>query len=608
MHITGVRFLQRAIFASIALAASVSLAFSTAAPSRGGGVPGVAPAMPPASSPSPSAPAAPGAMHAPIMRTLTHQFVSEGTYLVDKPMEPAQDVISHCGTNPSLPRWGDLAQENLKDAYRAEKQYFQEKNAFASLAAIGFTLPVWDRACLNYSVTVGHHTGDKSEPAFFITARHNLGGPMYCTTTISGAHGAGYTGVSNAGGPILNPDQCAALPAYVASFTTLSAGSQRAGNIVLNPPKGSTSNAMAPALVKAATPYALELTNDLTTCTQHTGSQQTCVFDIVSGRAIMTWDGGTSCGNWPSCTTHIAGYRIYRVPFAPSKANAPSNMSVSQSSSSASSAIARPANSNPATLSANTAALPANSRQLVATITDSDHKGGIATASGVYATYVAAGKCFVVVAFLQNNDEGDDSPQFCVAGPVTVGPQKLDLTPIALVTAYGHQNMCTDAPPFAHPGGSILMGFTVTAAINGYSPGYRCRRYEGLMKFDLSGISPPLVHKAVLTYSKVTNYKLNGATDPSPGICVPVLYDTSTDWASGAVDPRLGLVQLGKQIDNKSSDDFYHTDLTTTVNSMLQSGKNNGFVMASIDWNGPESWCFTSFGDFHLIVTAFGHH
>jgi len=47
---------------------------------------------------------------------------------------------------------------------------------------------------------------------YFLTAQHFLGGPMYCITAVAGSSPAGTAAVSAAGGPILTPEACAALP------------------------------------------------------------------------------------------------------------------------------------------------------------------------------------------------------------------------------------------------------------------------------------------------------------------------------------------------------------------------------------------------------------
>jgi hypothetical protein len=572
----------------------------TPAPARSAGVPsGPVPSLPTAApSPQPTASATlpPGAtLHVPMIR-LAHLYISEGSYLVDKsyiggPID--------CGTAPA--RWGSSAKSNLRAGFTGEKAYFQEKDAFGPPTLIGFFPETNERACINFVVNVGHYTGDKLASAFFITARHNVGGSMYCIASIGGTLPSGEVGVSLGGGPILNPDQCAALPVFT-PVTFFSPGTAvRPALPGVTTPNNAASSAVAPALSKAATPYNLNLTNDLMTCAQHTGDQNACEFDILNNRAIMIWVAGTSCGTWPSCTTHIAGFRIYNVPPGQSKTSVPvSNATLSQS------AVSSVASTVHATPTPNPALMPANpfpKRVLVQTMAASDHKGGIATAAGVYASYVKPGQCFVVVAYLGNGDESDDSPQYCVAGPVKVGPLNLDLTPAVLVTAYGHKNSCTDVPPFARPSGSVLVGYTVTQGTNDYPPGYRCTQYQGLMKFDLSGISPPLVYKATLTYSNIQNYKANGSIDSSPGECPPVFDNTSDNWSGSATDPRAGLVTLGSEI----TSGYHSVDVTAAVNAMLQSGINNGFVMHTTDWNGPGSSCFTAFGDFHLNIVAFGH-
>src|SRR5262249_8949834 len=229
----------------------------------------------------------------------------------------------------------------------------------------------------------------------------------------------------------------------------------------------------------------------------------------------------------PTCTTHIAGYKIYNVPPGKSLTRSPNaNVALAQpanSSSIAAAALASPTPTPNPMLAPQMIQQPY--RVLVATITDSDHKGGIATAGGLYSSSVKSGQCFVIVAYLPNGDESDDSPQYCVVGPVTVGPKQLDLTPSAFVTAYGHKNMCVDTPPFSHPGGSVLAGYTVTPGTNDYPPGYRCLQYQGLAKFDLSSVKPPLVYKATLQFTKVNNYRANGTIYPGPGTCIPIVYD-----------------------------------------------------------------------------------
>ncbi len=405
---------------------------------------------------------------------------------------------------------------------------------------------------------------------------------------------------------MLNPDQCAALPVFVPSTTSFSPELVRpAINPVQTPSHGL---AVAPALSKAATPYDLNITNDLPTCTQHTGDQNVCGFDIVNARAIMIWAAGTSCGTWKFCTTHVAGFRIYNVPRSIPKTSVPPPNTIELSPPAVNNSVASTVHATPTPNPAVMQMHPLMTRTLVATVTDPDHKGGIATAAGVYSSYVKTGQCFVVVAYLPSGDESDDSPQYCVAGPVKVGPLILDLTPSVLVTAYGHGNGCSAAAPFAHPGGSVLVGYSVTPGTNDNPSGYRCRQNEGLMKFDLSGISPPLVYKATLAFKNLQNYKTDGSIYSSPGECVPEFNNTSDDWASGATDPRAGLVKHGDPITGVGALGYNTVDVTAAVNAMLGSGVNDGFVMHTTDWNGPGSNCFTAYGDFHLTITAYGGH
>ena len=598
------------VFSLLAVAVAGAIGAWTTTTARSAGVPsGPAPSLASAA-PSPSPKASSGlpsgaTIQAPTIK-LPHLYVNEGSYLVDKsyiggPID--------CGTTPA--KWAIGAVANLKGGFSAEKAYFQEKDAFGTPAQIGLSPETNYRACINFVVNVGHYTGDLPASVFFITARHNAGGPMYCVTNIGGTLPSGNFGTSYAGGPILSPDQCAALPVFVPPAAPFSPSmAVRPAIMPLpSPSSGAAGSAFAPALLKAATPYALGLTNDLMTCTQHTNDEGACEFDIVGSRAIMVWALGTSCGTWPSCTTHVAGYKIYNVPPGQTTRAPLPKVTQGQSaiSASAQAALASPT-PTPNPMLNPIHAIPLPYRVLVATVTDSDHKGGIATAAGVYATSVKTGRCYVVVAYLQNGDESDDSPQYCVVGPVTVGPLQLDLTPSALVTAYGHRNMCVDTPPFSHPGGSALAGYTVTAGTNDYPPGYRCLQYQGLAKFDLSAVSPPVVYKATLQFSKVNNYKANGTIYPGPGTCIPIVYDTTDDWASAASDPRAGLAAVHNKLGEGSGVDVQQIDVTAAVNTMVQSGVNDGFVVYLNDWNGPSSSCFTAWGDFHLYVTAFGHH
>jgi hypothetical protein len=164
--------------------------------------------------------------------------------------------------------------------------------------------------------------------------------------------------------------------------------------------------------------------------------------------------------------------------------------------------------------------------------------------------------------------------------------------------------MCSDALPFSHPSGSIIAGYSVTQGTNDYPPGYRCTQYQGLMKFDLSGIAPPLVYQATLSYTNLQNYKSNGSIYPGPGECVPEFNNAKDDWATGASDPRAGIEDLGTQISNA----YHSVDMTAAINAILQAGVNNGFIMHTTDWNGPGSYCFTAFGNFNLHIIAFGGH
>lgn len=88
-------------------------------------------------------------------------------------------------------------------------------------------------------------------------------------------------------------------------------------------------------------------------------------------------------------------------------------------------------------------------------------------------------------------------------------------------------------------------------------------------------------------------------------INLPRLYTSEGSYL--ASDPRAGLVTLGSAIPNVNALGYNTVDVTDTVNAMLRSGVNNGFVMHTTDWNGPGSNCFTAYGDFHLKITAFGH-
>jgi hypothetical protein len=182
----------------------------TPAPARSAVAPGGPPPALASAAPSPSPKAHGAVIQAPMIK-LPHVYVNEGSYLVDKtyiggPLD--------CGTTPA--KWATGAASNLKAGYSDEKAYFQQKDRFDTPALIGYVPETIYRACINFVVNVGHYAGDQPASVFFITARHNAGGPMYCVSSISGTTlAAGNVGVSNAGGPILSSDQCGALPVWV---------------------------------------------------------------------------------------------------------------------------------------------------------------------------------------------------------------------------------------------------------------------------------------------------------------------------------------------------------------------------------------------------------
>jgi hypothetical protein len=126
--------------------------------------------------------------------------------------------LSKCGTNPNPPAWLSTFKSTLKEAFRVEKAYYQVKDRYdANPSTIGFN-PEWvSGSCIHWVFTVGHYSDQtRTANVFFVTGRHILGGPMYCTTSESrlggGGTPSGEAGVSTSGGPITSPDACAALP------------------------------------------------------------------------------------------------------------------------------------------------------------------------------------------------------------------------------------------------------------------------------------------------------------------------------------------------------------------------------------------------------------
>jgi hypothetical protein len=139
-----------------------------------------------------------------------HVRTGEGIYPVVYPY--VFPDMSKCGTNPYTFGWFSSARSNLRAGFMAEKAHFQEKDEFDSPTVVGFSPLSIEQVCIHYVVTVGHYLDPKPASAFFITARHILGGPMYCITNISGMSPAGEPAMSMSGGPIASFQGCAALP------------------------------------------------------------------------------------------------------------------------------------------------------------------------------------------------------------------------------------------------------------------------------------------------------------------------------------------------------------------------------------------------------------
>jgi len=141
-------------------------------------------------------------------------FISDGSVSYK---DPHAVDLSKCGKDPSPSSWVSSFKSNLKAAFTAEKAYYQEKDRYeANPNIVGFN-PEWQAgACIHWVFTVGHYSDTRPSTAFFVTGRHILGGPMYCTTMFSGPPGSTPTGeaaVSMSGGPINTPEACSALPA-----------------------------------------------------------------------------------------------------------------------------------------------------------------------------------------------------------------------------------------------------------------------------------------------------------------------------------------------------------------------------------------------------------
>lgn len=150
-----------------------------------------------------------------------HIFVPESTtvatYTGTLPYQ--YPYVALCGATPTAKPWVPSVRSNLRAGYSAEKAYLQQYDRFGTVTSIGLLPEPPYLICFHYSATIGHYQDEpKAASAFFITAQHILGGPMYCITYISGKIAAGEPGQSLSGGPILTPDSCAALGPVTSPF------------------------------------------------------------------------------------------------------------------------------------------------------------------------------------------------------------------------------------------------------------------------------------------------------------------------------------------------------------------------------------------------------
>jgi len=137
----------------------------------------------------------------------THFFIADATYSTSTPY---RFDVSKCGETPDPARWISKVRADLRMAYAGEQAYLQEKDKYGVGGTVSLPYGYTGTACFHFIEVAGHYPDHM--PAFYVTARHIKGGPMYCVTMLGGAVQPGEMHVSFAGGPILSPDACAALP------------------------------------------------------------------------------------------------------------------------------------------------------------------------------------------------------------------------------------------------------------------------------------------------------------------------------------------------------------------------------------------------------------
>ncbi len=371
-------------------------------------------------------------------------------------------------------------------------------------------------------------------------------------------------------------------------------------NTVMNPPN-------------LPTPVSLKYATDYNTCSQHL-DQGTCESDIEGKAAFLWWDLVPCTGS--NCVNNISGYNIYEVPrgwqpprpLGVTNATAvnPGLASTNPVTSTGSIAAAPAPNAPSSGTTANTAhvSAPSNPQLMSAHVMIQNPTLVLQTGPNPRFAQMlppnTVGRCFSVAARWASVESLYSEP-ICIASNAHVGYVRITLDPTALGTMYGGIH-CAGTPPFAHPSGSIIAGDSDT------NSGW-CPYYQGVLAFDLtgSGFNPQIIAHASLTYDSLGYFNADGSTDSDPyqSYACSTIHDTIFG-VEKLGDPHNGLVETDAMIDQLGG---HPINVTDTVNRNLYS--HTGMARFVIGRAGGMSepigkHCYSEWGNFHLVIDAYG--
>jgi hypothetical protein len=132
------------------------------------------------------------------------------------------------------------------------------------------------------------------------------------------------------------------------------------------------------------------------------------------------------------------------------------------------------------------------------------------------------------------------------------------------------------------------------------------------LAFDLtgSGFNPAIIAHASLTYDFLGFFNADGSTDSQPyqSYACSTIHDTIIG-VEKLGDPHNGLVETDAMLDQLSPNGGHPINVTNTVNRDLYS--HSGMARFVIGVYGGMSepvgkHCYSEWGNFHLVIDAYG--